>query len=208
MPFLKEFIINEKTKIKIWKVMIGELNPKKLNNEEIKLFKLKKSNLLKEQFLAIRKILALENSDYIITYDLDGKPTLNSEFKISISHSHEIAALVISNNLKFGMDVQFKESKILNIKNKFLNEFEKLNIVGDPSIDILTMIWTSKESIYKAIGLKGVSFSENIKIDKVKEKDKIGKGYYINGAEKVKFDLRFFYLDEYILCYASQNLES
>ena len=208
MPFLKEFIINEKTKIKLWKVMIGELNPKKLNNEEIKLFKLKKSNLLKEQFLAIRKILALENSDYIITYDLDGKPILNSEFNISISHSHEIAALVISNNLKFGMDVQFKESKILNIKNKFLNEFEKLNIVGDPSIDILTMIWTSKESIYKAIGLKGISFSENIKIDKFTVKDKIGKGYYINGAEKVKFDLRFFYLDEYILCYASQNLES
>ena len=208
MPFLKEFIINEKTKIKLWKVILGELNPKKLNNEEIKLFKLKKSNLLKEQFLAIRKILALENPDYIITYDLDGKPILNSEFNISISHSHEIAALVISNNLKFGMDVQFKESKILNIQNKFLNEFEKINIGHDPSIDILTMIWTSKESIYKAIGLKGISFSENIKIDKVTVKDKIGKGYYINGAEKVKFDLRFFYLDEYIVCYASQNLES
>ena len=208
MPFLKEFIINEKTKIKLWKVILGELNPKKLNNEEIKLFKLKKSNLLKEQFLAIRKILALENSDYIITYDLDGKPILNSEFNISISHSYEIAALVISNNLKFGMDVQFKESKILNIQNKFLNEFEKINIGHDPSIDILTMIWTSKESIYKAIGLKGISFSENIKIDKVTVKDKIGKGYYINGAEKVKFDLRFFYLDEYIVCYASQNLES
>ena len=208
MPFLKEFIINEKTKIKLWKVILGELNPKKLNNEEIKLFKLKKSNLLKEQFLAIRKILALENSDYIITYDLDGKPILNSEFNISISHSHEIAALVISNNLKFGMDVQFKESKILNIQNKFLNEFEKLNIGDDPTVDILTMVWTSKESIYKAIGIKGISFSENIKIDKVTVKDKIGKGYYINGAEKVKFDLRFFYLDEYIVCYASQNLES
>ena len=208
MPFLKEFIINEKTKIKLWKVILGELNPKKLNNEEIKLFKLKKSNLLKEQFLAIRKILALENSDYIITYDLDGKPTLNSEFKISISHSHEIAALVISNNLKFGIDVQFKESKILNIKNKFLNKSEKSNIGDDPTVDILTMVWTSKESIYKAIGIKGISFSENIKIDKVTVKDKIGKGYYINGAEKVKFDLRFFYLDEYILCYASQNLES
>ena len=208
MPFLKEFIINEKTKIKLWKVIIGELSPKELNKDDKKLFKLKKNNLLKEQFLATRKILSNENSDYIITYNLDGKPILNSEFNISISHSHEIAALVISNNLKFGMDVQFKESKILNIKNKFLNEFEKLNIVGDPSIDILTMIWTSKESIYKAIGLKGISFSENIKIDKVTVKDKIGKGYYINGAEKVKFDLRFFYLDEYIVCYASQNLES
>mgnify|MGYP005679938689 FL=1 len=208
MPFLKEFIINEKTKIKLWKVILGELNPKKLNNEEIKLFKLKKSNLLKEQFLAIRKILALENSDYIITYDLDGKPSLNSELNISISHSHEIAALVIFNNRKTGLDVQLKESKILNIQNKFLNKFEKLNIGSDPSIDILTMIWTSKESIYKAIGLKGISFSENIKIDRVTVKDKIGKGYYINGAEKVKFDLRFFYLDEYIVCYASQNPES
>ena len=208
MPFLKEFIINEKTKIKLWKVIIGELSPKELNKDDKKLFKLKKNNLLKEQFLSTRKILSNENSDYIITYDLDGKPILNSEFNISISHSHEIAALVISNNLKFGMDVQFKESKILNIQNKFLNEFEKLNIGRDPSIDILTMIWASKESIYKAIGLKGISFSENIKIDKVTEKDKIGKGYYINGAEKVKFDLRFFYLDEYILCYASQNLES
>ena len=208
MPFLKEFIINEKTKIKLWKVILGELSPKKLNNEEIKLFKLKKSNLLKEQFLAIRKILALENANYKITYDIDGKPWLSNENYISISHSHEIAALVLSNNRKIGLDVQLKESKILNIQNKFLNKFEKLNIGGNPSIDILTMIWTSKESIYKAIGIKGVSFSENIQIEKFTEKDKIGKGYYINGIEKVKFDLKFYYLDEYIMCYASQNLES
>ena len=208
MPFLKKFIINDKTNIKLWKVMIGELSPKELNNDEKKLFKLKKSNVLREQFLATRKILALENSDYIITYDPDGKPSLNSEFNISISHSHEIAALVLSNNRKIGLDVQLKESKILNIQNKFLNKFEKLNIEDDPSIDILTMLWTSKESIYKAVGLKGISFSKNIKIDKVIEKDKTGKGYYINGTEKVKFDLQFYYLDEYIMCYASQNLES
>ena len=206
MPFLKEFIINEKTKIKIWKVILGELSPKELNNDEKKLFKLKKSNILREQFLATRKMLALENSDYIITYDLDGKPSLNSEFNISISHSNEIAALVVSNKKIIGLDVQFKESKILNIQNKFLNNFEKLNIGCNPSIDILTMIWTSKESIYKAIGIKGVSFSENIQIEKFTEKDKIGKGYYINGIEKVKFDLKFFYLDEYIVCYAYQNL--
>ena len=208
MPFLKKLIINDKTNIKLWKVMIGELSPKELNNDEKKLFKLKKSNVLREQFLATRKILALENSDYIITYDPDGKPSLNSEFNISISHSHEIAALVLSNNRKIGLDVQLKESKILNIQNKFLNKFEKLNIEDDPSIDILTMLWTSKESIYKAVGLKGISFSKNIKIDKVIEKDKTGKGYYINGTEKVKFDLKFYYLDEYIMCYASQNLES
>jgi phosphopantetheinyl transferase len=205
MPFLKEFIINEKTKIKLWKVIIGELNTKELNNDDKNLLKLKKNGILREQFLATRKILALENSDYKITYDINGKPLLNSIYNISISHSHEIAAIAISDNSNIGLDVQLKESKIFNIQNKFLNKSEKSNIGDDPTVDILTMVWTSKESIYKAIGLKGISFSENIKIDKVIEKDKTGIGYYINGTEKVKFDLQFFYVDEYTICYAYQN---
>jgi phosphopantetheinyl transferase len=205
MPFLKEFIINEKTKIKLWKVIIGELNTKQLNSDEKNLLKLKKSNILREQFLAIRKILSLENADYEINYDINGKPLLNSKYNISISHSHEMAAIAISDNSNIGLDVQFKESKIFNIQNKFLNKSEKSNIGDNPTVDILTMVWTSKESIYKAIGLKGISFSENIKIDKVIEKDKTGIGYYINGTEKVKFDLKFFYEDQYTICYAYQN---
>ena len=203
MPFLKEFIINEKTKIKLWKVMIGELNTKELNSDEKKLLKLKKSNILREQFLATRKVLALENSDFEITYNNDGKPLLNSKCNISISHSHEIAAIALSDNSKIGLDVQLNENKIFNIQDKFLNPSEKLNIGKNPSLKILTMIWTSKESIYKAVGLKGISFSDNIKIEKVVEEDKTGIGYYTNGSEKVKFDLKFFYIDEYTICYAS-----
>ena len=203
MPFLKEFIINDKTKIKLWKVMMGELNTKELNSDEKNLLKLKKNNILREQFLATRKVLALENSDYKITYNNNGKPSLNSKYNISISHSHEIAAVAISDNSKIGLDVQLNENKIFNIQDKFLNPSEKLNIGKNPSLKILTMIWTSKESIYKAVGLKGISFSDNIKIEKVVEEDKTGIGYYTNGSEKVKFDLKFFYIDEYTICYAS-----
>ena len=207
MPFLKEFIINDKTKIKLWKVIVGELNTKELNSDEKKILKLKKNNILKEQFLATRKVLALENSDYKITYNNNGKPSLNSKYNISISHSHQIAALVISDNSKIGLDIQLNENKIFNIQDKFLNPSEKLNIGENPSLKILTMIWTSKESIYKAVGLKGISFSDNIKIEKVVEEDKTGIGYYTNGSEKVKFDLKFFYIDEYTICYACQNLK-
>ena len=207
MPFLKEFIINDKTKIMLWKVIIGELNIEEINSDEKKLLKLKKNSILKEQFLATRKVLALENSDYKITYNNNGKPSLNSKYNISISHSHEIAALVISDNSKIGLDVQLNENKIFNIQDKFLNPSEKLNIGENPSLKMLTMIWTSKESIYKAVGLKGISFSDNIKIEKVVEEDKTGIGYYTNGSEKVKFDLKFFYIDEYTICYACQNLK-
>ena len=52
------------------------------------------------------------------------------------------------------------------------------------------MIWTAKESIYKAIGIKGVSFSDNIIVKNI-NKNK-GHGYYIDGKEKYKFDLKFF----------------
>ena len=206
MPFLKNIIIDDQTKIKIWKVTLGELSHNELNNEDKKLLKKKRSGLLREQFLATRKVLSLENPDHEITYDINGKPLLNSKYNISISHSHEIAAIAISDNSIFGLDVQLNVNKIFNIQHKFLNPQEKLNIGENPSLKILTMIWTSKESIYKAIGIKGISFSKNIKIDGVVEKDKTAQGYYINGAEKVKFDLKFFYIDEYIICYAHQSL--
>ena len=206
MPFLKTIIINDHNKIMFWEIILGELNHKELSNDEKILLKLKKSNIFKEQFLATRKILDIENPDYKINYNHNGKPSLNNGCNVSISHSHKITAVAISNNYKIGLDVQLKVNKIFNIQNKFLNKSEKLYIGDNPSVNILTMIWTSKESIYKALGLKGISFSKNIKIDKFLEKYKTGKGIYINGIEKVKFDLKFFNINEYIICYAYEVL--
>ena len=163
MPFLKTIIINDHNKIMFWEIILGELNHKELSNDEKILLKLKKSNIFKEQFLATRKILDIENPDYKINYNHNGKPSLNNGCNVSISHSHKITAVAISNNYKIGLDVQLKVNKIFNIQNKFLNKSEKLYIGDNPSVNILTMIWTSKESIYKALGLKGISFSKNIK---------------------------------------------
>ncbi|MDA9817575.1 4'-phosphopantetheinyl transferase superfamily protein [Flavobacteriaceae bacterium] len=205
MPFLKEIIINEKTKIKLWKVTLGEIDDSNLDDYDRNLIELKKSHLSKEQFLAIRKLIELENLNYKIRYNKFGKPSINSTLNISISHSKEIAAIVFSNNKIIGLDIQKKEKKILKIQNKFLNKSEILNIGVDPNVDILTMIWTSKESIFKAMGLKGISFSENIIIVKVIEKEKYAVGYYINGNKKIKFNLNFFYLGKYFICYAFEG---
>ena len=55
MPFLKEFIINPKTKIKLWKLNLGELDYYELDEYDNNLIKAKKKELFKEQFLAFRK---------------------------------------------------------------------------------------------------------------------------------------------------------
>ena len=203
MPFLKEFIINYNTKIKLWKINIGELNYFELDVHDSSLLKSKKSQLAKEQFLAVRKILHLENPSYKIRYDESGKPSINSDLSISISHSNLIAGIVFSGFNQTGIDIEDKESKIINIQNKFLNESEKLKDEYQSDVDYLTKIWTAKESIYKALGIKGISFSDNIIIKNIKKNK--GHGYYINGKEKYKFDLMFFSIDNYILCYAQLN---
>ena len=200
MPFLKDFIINQNTKIKLWDIHLGELDYIGLDEYDSHLLKSKKNHLAKEQFLAVRKTLQLENPSYKIRYDKLGKPSINSDLNISISHSKQLAGIVFSDSVKIGIDIQATDNKILNIRNKFLNDLEKSNIEYD--IDYLLNIWTAKESIYKAIGVKGASFSKNIIIDCVSGKEKEGKGYYINGNEKTKFNLKFFYLDNYTICYA------
>ena len=203
MPFLKEFIINPNTKIKLWKLNLGELDYYELDEYDNNLIKAKKNQLVKEQFLAVRKILHLENPCYKIRYDESGKPFINSDLNISISHSKFMAAIVFSENNKAGIDIEHKENKIINIQNKFLNDSEKLENEYQYNVDYLTMIWTAKESIYKALGIKGVSFSDNIIIKDI-NKNK-GYGYYINGKEKYKFDLIFFSIEDYIICYAQSN---
>ena len=203
MPFLKEFIINPNTKIKLWKLNLGELDYYELDEYDNNLIKAKKNQLVREQFLAVRKILHLENPCYKIRYDESGKPFINSDLNISISHSKFMAAIVFSENNKAGIDIEHKENKIINIQNKFLNDSEKLENEYQSNVDYLTMIWTAKESIYKALGIKGVSFSDNIIIKDI-NKNK-GYGYYINGKEKHKFDLIFFSIEDYIICYAQSN---
>ena len=203
MPFLKDFIINRDTKIKLWEVNLGELDYQGLDEYDLRLIKSKKNKLAKEQFLAVRKILKLENPSYKIRYNESGKPSINSDLNISISHSNFMAAVVFSGYAKTGIDIELKKSKVISIQDKFLNEYEKLQTKYESDIVYLTKIWTAKESIYKALGIKGISFSDNIIIKKISNNK--GEGRYLKGKEKIKFDLIFFSIDDYILCYAQSN---
>lgn len=205
MPFLKDFIINNSTKILLWKIIPGELDETQLSMDDKILLKTRKGNKSKEYFLAVRKLIKNEDPEIIIKYDLNGKPYLNTQKGISISHSNEIVAVGISNEIDFGMDVQYKTDKILNIQNKFLSYNEKQNLGDTPGLESLIKLWSAKESIYKALGIKGVNFSNDLEIDIKKNKDLFKVGYSKKDNNKIKFDLSFFNIDEYIVCYANKS---
>ena len=205
MPFLKDFIINNSTKIILWKIIPGELDDKHIRKEEIGLLKIRKHKNSKEYFLAVRKLLENEDPELTIDYDSKGKPYLNKEKGISISHSNEIVAIGISNELDFGIDIQYKTRKIFKIKNKFLSKNESKFLGKTDDIEHLIKLWSAKESIFKALGKEGVSFLNDIEIDTSNDKDLFRAGYYKKDNIKIKFDLDFICIDEYIICHAKKS---
>ena len=205
MPFLKDFLINNSTKIILWKIIPGELNETHLSEDDKDLLKIRKGKYSKEYFLAARKLLKNEDSELTIEYDSKGKPYLNKQKGISISHSNEIVAIGISNEIDFGIDVQFKTDKVFKIQSKFLSEMEIKFLGKKNDLESLIKVWSAKESIYKALGKEGVSFSNDLEIDIINDKDFFRAGYYRKDNIKTKFDLDFIYIEEYIICYAKKS---
>ena len=204
MPFIKDFIINNSTKIMTWNIVSGELDESHLNEHDKSLLKKRNEEISREHFLAVRKLLKIENPDININYDENGKPYLNKNKGISISHSNKMVGIGLSNEIDFGIDIQIKTDKIFNIQNKFLSKKEILQLTSK-NIESLTKIWSAKESIYKLLGKKGVSFSSDLEIDVSPKNNVFKTGYYTNENNKIKFDLTYFSLDEYIICFAKKS---
>ena len=205
MPFLKDFLINNSTKILLWKIIPGELSETHLTEDDKDLLKKKKAKNSKEYFIAVRKLLEKEDPELTIEYDLKGRPFLNKQKGISISHSKEIVAIGISNELDFGLDIQYKTDKIFKIKNKFLSKNESKFLGKKDDIEPLIKLWSAKESIFKALGKEGVSFLNDIEIDTSYDKDLFRAGYYKKDNIKIKFDLDFLFIEEYIICHVKKS---
>lgn len=96
--------------------------------------------------------------------DDHGKPHLDkSDWHISISHSHGLAAAIASPHL-CGIDIQFIVEKIGRVSHKFLRSEEKASITPANELDQLHFFWGAKEALYKAYGRKKLEFIDHIHI--------------------------------------------
>lgn len=94
--------------------------------------------------------------DEIEFYQKDGEWFVNEKnVKFSLSHSNDMVVVAVSNS-RVGVDVELCSSKILKLAKKF----PEINDLDD-KIEALTLLWTKKESEYKAKVL-GNSFSEKV----------------------------------------------
>ncbi|WP_207422009.1 4'-phosphopantetheinyl transferase family protein [Desertivirga brevis] len=97
--------------------------------------------------------------------DEHGKPYLvNFPHHISLSHSFDYAAVIISEDKPVGIDIELVKTKIERVAGKFLVD-EELNFINpEKKIEHLYICWCAKEAVYKLQGKKTVSFRDNIRL--------------------------------------------
>ncbi|PHQ29764.1 4'-phosphopantetheinyl transferase family protein [Leeuwenhoekiella nanhaiensis] len=170
MPLFKTITPNPTTQVYIWKVeeSVEELE-KNVNLTPHCRARLEsmKSELHRRGFLSIRHLLHEAGyTDQDLFYTDNGKPHLQDGKYISITHSYNFTAIIVSDDTEVGIDIEMQRDKILRIASRFtpLKEYHTL-ANDDALIRKLTIVWGAKESLYKIYGVKGISFLKHIYVE-------------------------------------------
>ena len=169
MALYKTLTVNKTTKVLIWKIeeSIRDLKVDiSLSKNSVSRLNSMKSELHQKGFLSIRHLLNSVNyTDFDLVYDQFGKPHLKDGKFISITHSFTFTAIIISDNLAVGIDIEKQRDKILKIAHKFTQVEEYKTIANhDALVRKLTIVWGGKESLYKIYGKKKLLFLHHIYI--------------------------------------------
>lgn len=209
MPLFKTIHFSTDTQILVWKITesFEELhNQVQLNDKNAIRLQGMKSQLHQRAFLSVRKLFQeLGYSDFDLYYDELGKPHLHDGKHISITHSHEFSAIIVSSKT-VGIDIELQRDKIIRIADKFCDsEFQFLDRDSDEYIRKLTAIWGAKESIFKIRNEKGISFKEHIKVQSFDlENKKVNTELHFNNYVK-DFDIYFEEIEDFTLVYAFEK---
>ncbi|GAA4444556.1 4'-phosphopantetheinyl transferase superfamily protein [Pontibacter saemangeumensis] len=79
---------------------------------------------------------------------------------VSITHSPQLAAVILSDRHKVGIDIELITPKALRVVDKFLTEAEKEHTASDETKTCL--YWSAKETLYKLYSRKRLVLRENL----------------------------------------------
>ena len=134
--------------------------------------KRKKEHLISR--LMVNKVCENET----IIYTEFGAPKINNGKHLSISHSNELVAVVISDK-KSGIDIEKISEKAFRIASKFISEKNLIKLNKEKA----TLIWCIKEAVYKWHQKGGVDFIKDIIIPELSREENGKVTVYFRGKE-------------------------
>ncbi len=168
MPLFYQQDINETTRLGVWK--IGEEEDFFLRSVPLQHDITHPHKRL--QHLAGRYLLRFLFADFPneeIEIADTRKPFLpNEQYHFSISHCGDYAAALVSSTARVGIDIENITPRVERIRHKFLHP-DELSFAHthhpDQYIPLLTLLWSTKEAMFKWWGRGDVNFSEVLRIN-------------------------------------------
>jgi 4'-phosphopantetheinyl transferase len=210
MPLHKTINFDISTQIFVWKITESYeqlFNEVALKDSNLRRLGGMKSQLHQRGFLSVRELLQEAGyNDFDLYYDDFGKPYLKDGKHISITHSYQFSAIIVSNQ-SVGIDIELQREKIIKIASKF-NDDDHRFLKEDKKEDYirkLTVIWGAKESIFKIRNERGISFKEHIKVRAFEMEDTLAVAE-LHFDDIVKdFEIYFEEIENFILVYAREK---
>ncbi len=203
MPLVHSEKIEEKVTIYLWQLVESETELKSLlsckyNTEDLQT--ISHPQKIREWLASRLLIKTMVEASGLVYYgthrDENGKVFLiNHTHPISISHTHDYVAAVISEASPCGIDMEKMDPKLTRVANKFLSSGELESASDD--IKKLCIYWCSKEALYKLHGRKKVSFREDIVISEVVASSKKVSGVLKEGPVIIKSPIHIRWVGDY-----------
>ncbi|QZE14703.1 4'-phosphopantetheinyl transferase superfamily protein [Halosquirtibacter laminarini] len=177
---------------KISKVEEKDIETFRLSIDDIERIKRIKNNRRKREWIISRMLVKLLlNGEYPqINYLSNGKPYLRSnDSHLSISHSMDYVAVIISNTHNVAVDVENIHRKIIHIKDRFINKKEQTSDTLD-----LFKLWCAKEAVYKILEYPSVDLLSETTVSKD------FKTIHFSRTNEI-INIQYIHLEDNILCY-------
>jgi phosphopantetheinyl transferase len=205
VPLFYQHTINETTKLGIWQIEEDE-------NSFLAKVPLQQNIThphKRLQHLAGRYLLQYLFPDFpyeeILIADTR-KPYLpNEQYHFSISHCGDYAAAIVSSTHRIGIDIEIPTEKVERIAYKFIHENEKDFMRSyEPSAmnyELLTILWSAKESLFKWYSLGGIDFKENMQLHGIiqKQNDSLLLPFVFKKEDLIQLNVMCKIFDEIVL---------
>jgi hypothetical protein len=156
----------------------------------------------KIEWLSVRALVKnMLGKDTRILYNAENKPFVRGNtHNISISHSNNLTAVLISRDKRVGIDLEYMSGKISKVADKFINGHER--ITSDPEMKKyhLYLHWCAKEAMYKILDKQDINFRDGLTINPFDpEESGFMTGSAMNGNGPEQFELEYLQHENYAL---------
>lgn len=131
-------------------------------------------------------------------YDESGAPVLrNHEGHISISHSGDYVVLYY-NRQRCGIDIEDSGRDFGNVRSRVVTDAEAALAIGEPDNRFLSLVWCTKEAVYKYAGIRGLDYLKEIALTAI---DIPGGMVTVRIRDEKTIRLRYEFIKGYCLVY-------